>query len=433
MEQMKLTLPGEKSAGWLERAEKRVANAFSVYLPAMIARAEGAKLYDVDGNAYIDFVGGVGCLNVGHSHPKIVKAITESVQNFTHTDYTMFPYTQLIELAERLTDYSKIPDAKAVFFNSGAEAVENAVKIARAYTKRPGIIAFDGAFHGRTFMAMSLTSKMHPYKAQFGPFANNVYRLPYPNDSHGPDLETFAHWLDRASLTWFDPQQIAAVIAEPIQGEGGFIVPTRGFFQVLREFCDRHGIVLIADEIQSGYGRTGKFFAIEHESIVPDLITAGKSIAAGIPLSAVIGKPVIMDAPDPNAIGGTYVGNPVACSAALAVLDVMEEEGLVARAIELGNHLRTKLNQFAKESPFVGDVRGRGAMMAIEFVKDKKTGEPYSAAVSQICQETMRNGLVLMKCGIHSNAIRFLFPLTIGWDLLEEGLNILGAAIKRLG
>ncbi len=432
MEKTKITLPGELSAGWLDRADKRVARAYSVYLPAMITKAQGSTLFDIDGNAYIDFVGGVGCLNVGHSHPKVVEALTESVKQFTHTDYTMSPYTQLIELAERLTAYSRIPDAKAVFFNSGAEAVENAVKIARAYTKRPGVIAFDGAFHGRTFMAMSLTSKLHPYKAQFGPYANNVYRLPYPNDSHGPSLAEFKAWLERASLTWFEPEHIAAMIVEPIQGEGGYIVPTAGFFQVLREYCDKRGIVLIADEIQSGYGRTGKFFAVEHEGILPDLMTAGKSIAAGIPLSAVMGKPEIMDAPLENAIGGTYVGNPVACSAALAVLDVMEEEGLVERAVEVGNRIRTKLNELAAESPYVGDVRGRGAMMAIEFVKDKETMEPNPEAVSRICHEAMREGLILMKCGIYSNAIRFLCPLNIEWSLLENGLNIFGDVVMGL-
>jgi 4-aminobutyrate aminotransferase len=432
MEQTKLNLPGKVSAGWLERADKRVARAYSVYLPAMITRAQGSTLYDIDGNAYIDFVGGVGCLNVGHSHPKVVEALTESVRQFTHTDYTMFPYTQLIELAERLTAYTNIPDAKAVFFNSGAEAVENAIKIARAYTKRPGVIAFDGAFHGRTFMAMSLTSKLHPYKEQFGPYANNVYRLPYPNDSHGPSLSEFKAWLDRASLTWFEPEHIAAMIVEPIQGEGGYIVPTAGFFGVLREYCDKHGIVLIADEIQSGYGRTGKFFAIEHEGILPDLMTAGKSIAAGIPLSAVLGKPEIMDAPRENAIGGTYVGNPVACSAALAVLDVMEAENLVERATLVGNRIRTKLEELAQASPYIGDVRGRGAMMAIEFVKDKTTMEPYPEAVSKICQAAMREGLVLMKCGIYGNAIRFLCPLNIEWSELDKGLDIFGDVVMGI-
>lgn len=425
-------LPGPASAPWLEKAEKYVARAYRPYLPAMITRAEGALLYDADGHRYIDFVGGVGCLNVGHSHPKVVRAIAESAERFTHTDYTMFPYPQLIALAERLVPYTRIPGAKALFFNSGAEAVENAIKIARAYTGRPGVIAFDGAFHGRTYMAMSLTSKLQPYKARYGPYAPEVYRLPYPSATHGPDLETFRRWLERAAVTWFDPAQIAAVIAEPIQGEGGYIVPVPGFFALLREFCNKHGILLIADEIQTGYGRTGRFFAMEHEGVVPDLMTAGKSIAAGLPLSAVIGRPDVMDAPAENTLGGTYVGNPVACAAALAVLDVMEEEHLVERAAELGERLRQRLDALAVRSPYIGDVRGRGAMVAVEFVHDKATMEPHPDTVARVCHTAMRRGLLLMRCGVYNNAIRFLCPLNIDWALLDEGLDIFQAAVLEL-
>lgn len=432
MKQTRLALPGVTSEAWMERAHRRVARAFDVYLPNMVERAKGAKLWDVDGQEYIDFVGGVGCMNVGHSHPKVVQAIVDAATRFTHTDYTLAPYPALVELAERLTAKSPIPEAKSLFFNSGAEAVENAIKIARAYTKRAGIVTFDGAFHGRTYMAMSLTSKLKPYKAGFGPYASEIYRLPYPSATHGPSLAEFQKALNRAAQALFDPEAIAAVIVEPIQGEGGFIVPVAGFFQVLREFCDTHGIVLIVDEIQTGYGRTGKFFAIEHEGIIPDVMTAGKSIAVGLPLSAVIGKPEIMDTPGSNTLGGTYVGNPVACSAGLAVLDVMEEENLVERAVTVGQRIRKVLQEIAAESPYVGDVRGRGAMMAVEFVKDKTTMEPYAAAVSQILHEALANGLVMMKSGINNNVIRFLCPLNIEFDLLDQGLQILKTAVQHV-
>jgi len=425
------TLPGAASAPHLQDAETYLARAYRPFLPAMIAKAEGSLLFDLDGNRYIDFVGGVGCLNVGHSHPKVVAAVVEQAKRFTHTDYTMFPYAPLIELAKRLAPKTRIPNAKGLFFNSGAEAVENAVKIARWATGRPGVIAFDGAFHGRTYMAMSLTSKLHPYKAHYGPYAPEVYRLPYPSATHGPRLDEFRRFLDRAAVTWFDPAQIACVIAEPIQGEGGYIVPVEGFFPLLREFCDKHGILLIADEIQTGYGRTGRFFAMEHEGVVPDLMTCGKSIAAGLPLSAVFGRAEIMDAPAENTLGGTYVGNPVAASAGLAVLDAMEEEGLVARAEEVGARIRAKLLELMRECRYIGDVRGRGAMLAVEFVRDRATMAPYPEMVARVLRLAMERGLLLMKCGVYNNAIRFLCPLNIPWDVLDEGLEIFAAVVRE--
>lgn len=424
------SLPGEASAPHLRDAEAYIARAYRPFLPGVVVKAEGSVMYDADGHRYIDFVGGVGCLNVGHSHPKVVGAIVEQARRFTHTDYAMFPYAALIELAKRISPKTGIPGAKGLFFNSGAEAVENAVKISRAYTGRPGVIAFDGAFHGRTYMAMSLTSKLHPYKARYGPYAPEVYRLPYPSRTHGPSLDEFRRFLARASVTWFDPKQIACVVVEPIQGEGGYIVPVDGFFAELRQFCDEHGILLVVDEIQAGYGRTGRFFAIEHEGVTPDLMTIGKSIAAGLPLSAVFGRPDVMDLPAEGTLGGTYVGNPVAASAGLAVLDVMEEEQLVDRAAEVGRRIRARLRAIAAESPHIGDVRGRGAMLAVEFVRGVKSTEPNPDLCQAIIRAALERGLALMKCGVYNNAIRFLCPLNIPWDVLDEGLDIFAEAVK---
>src|SRR5882757_4018919 len=327
-------IPGPKSRAILDRKARVVAEPLSVYLPIVVADGRGATLTDVDGNTFLDFAGGVGCLNVGHAHPRVVEAVQEQAARFLHTDFTMVPYEVYVTLAERLLALAPFRGpAKAAFFNAGTEAVENAVKFARAYTKRPAVIAFEGAFHGRTLLSLTLTSKTHPYKAGFGPFAPEVYRVPFPNEYRGISAAAALAALEHAFATQVARETVAAIVLEPVQGEAGFIVPPREFVEGVREICDREGIVLIADEVQTGFGRTGRMFAIEHYDVEPDLITVAKSIAAGLPLSGVLGKAAIMDAPGDNAVGGTYVGNPVAQAAALAVLDVIEDEGLIDRAV----------------------------------------------------------------------------------------------------
>src|SRR3989440_5045320 len=342
--ELKTAVPGPRSQEILERKERVVADALSVFLPVVIDHGEGATLTDVDGNRFIDFTGGVGCLNVGHANPHVIEAVSEQAARFMHTDFTIVPYETYVTLAERLIAVSPFAGpAKAAFFNAGTEAIENAVKFARAYTKRPAVIAFEGGFHGRTFLSLSLTSKTHPYKAGFGPFAPEVYRVPFAQDYRGPSAQGALDALERALVTTVAAETVAAVVIEPVQGEGGFVVAPKAFLQGVRRLCDENGIVLVVDEVQTGYGRTGKMFAIEHYGIEPDLMIVAKSIAAGLPLSGVIGKAEIMDAPGDSAIGGTYVGNPVAQAAALAVLDVFEEDSLVERATAIGEAMRERM------------------------------------------------------------------------------------------
>src|SRR5215208_1962280 len=342
--ELRTEVPGPRSKEIIERKERVIAGPLSLVHPIVTADASGATLTDVDGNTFIDFTGGVGCLNVGHSHPRLVEAAQEQLAKFSHTDFTIVPYEIYITLAERLLAVSPFTSpAKAAFFNAGTEAVENAVKFARAYTKRPAIIAFEGAFHGRTMLSMTMTSKTHPYKAGLGPFAPEVYRVPFAQDYRGPSAEDALAALERTFTTQVAAEHVAAIVIEPVQGEGGFVVAPQEFLQGVRRICDDHGIVMVVDEVQTGFGRTGRFFALEHYGIEADVITVAKSIAAGLPLSGVIGSAAIMDAPGESAIGGTYVGNPVAQAAALAVLDVIEEEGLVARAAHLGETMRRRM------------------------------------------------------------------------------------------
>src|SRR5438552_1524300 len=340
--ELRTEVPGPRSREILARKERVVADPLSVYLPVVVAEGRGATFTDVDGNTFVDFAGGVGCLAVGHAHPRVVQAAQEQAARFTHTDFTIVPYEAYVTLAERLLALAPFRGgAKAAFFNAGTEAVENAVKFARAYTKRPAVIAFEGGFHGRTLLSLSLTSKTHPYKAGLGPFAPEVYRVPFAQDYRGPDARTALRALERALVTQVAAEQVAAVVVEPVQGEGGFVVAPREFVEGVRRICDDNGIVLVVDEVQTGFGRTGRFFAIEHYGIEPDLLCVAKSIAAGLPLSGVLGKASVMDAPGDSAIGGTYVGNPVAQAAALAVLDVIEDEGLVERANTIGDAIRS--------------------------------------------------------------------------------------------
>jgi 4-aminobutyrate aminotransferase / (S)-3-amino-2-methylpropionate transaminase / 5-aminovalerate transaminase len=431
--ELRTAIPGPRSKAILERKDAVIADPLSIYLPVVIEEGRGATLTDVDGNTFIDFTGGVGCLNVGHSHPKLIEAAQEQLTRFSHTDFTVVPYEVYVTLAERLIAVSPFTGpAKAAFFNAGTEAVENAIKFARSYTKRPAVVVFEGAFHGRTLLAMTMTSKTHPYKAGLGPFAPEVYRVPFAQDYRGPDTRTALAALERALVTQVAAEQVAAIVIEPVQGEGGFVVAPRDFMTGIRRLCDEHGIVLVVDEVQTGFGRTGKMFAIEHYGIEPDLMTVAKSIAGGLPLSGVIGKAEIMDAPPDSAIGGTYVGNPVAQAAALAVLDVFEEENLVERAQQIGERIRERMVSWQERIEQIGDVRGLGAMLAIEFVRDRDSKEPNPELATAVVEAAAERGLLLLKSGIYSNCIRVLCPLVLTDAELDEALEVwedaLGAA-----
>jgi 4-aminobutyrate aminotransferase/(S)-3-amino-2-methylpropionate transaminase len=422
--QLRTEIPGPRSREIIARKERVVADPLALFLPVVAAEGRGALLTDVDGNTFVDFTGGVGCLNVGHAHPHVVTAVQEQAARFLHTDFTIIPYELYITYAERLLALAPFDGpAKAAFFNAGTEAVENAVKFARAYTKRPAVIAFEGAFHGRTLMSLTLTSKTHPYKAGLGPFAPEVYRVPFPNEYRGITAAAALAALEDALLTQVAPETVAAIVLEPVQGEGGFIVAPQSFIEGVRALCDRHGILLVVDEVQTGFGRTGKMFAIEHYGVEPDLITVAKSIAAGLPLSGVLGKAEIMDAPREGAVGGTYVGNPVGLAAALAVLDVFEEEGLVARAASIGDTIRSRMEGWQEQHPQIGDVRGLGAMLAIELVEDRESRQPAPHLASAVVEAAADRGLLLLKAGIHSNCLRVLCPLVITDPELGEGLD----------
>jgi len=394
-------------------------------------RAEGAELWDVEGRRFIDFAGGIAVLNVGHRHPRIVAAIEAQLQRFTHTCYQVVPYESYVSLAEKLNALTPGSHAKkTALFSTGAEAVENAVKIARAHTGRGGVIAFGGAFHGRSLFAVSLTGKVQPYKAGFGPFPPEIYHAPFP--AEGCDLAAVKKAVDHLFKADIEPKRVAAIIFEPIQGEGGFNVISAEAVKWLRELCDAHGIVLIADEVQTGFGRTGKLFAMEHfheqTGVLPDLMTIAKSLAAGTPLSAVTGRAEIMDAPAPGGLGGTYAGNPLAIAAAHAVIDVMRDEALPARGQKLGDALKARLNARRADVPNIADVRGLGAMVAVQF-NDPVSGAPDAAFTKRVQAQALQRGLILLTCGVDYNVIRFLFPLTIAEPLFNEALDVLDAAL----
>jgi 4-aminobutyrate aminotransferase/(S)-3-amino-2-methylpropionate transaminase len=418
--ELKTDIPGPRSAEILGRKERVIAEPLSIYLPLVIAQARGATLTDVDGNTFVDFAGGVGCMNVGHSHPWVVEAIRDQAERFTHTDFTVIPYENYVGLAERLLELAPISgETRAGFFNSGAEAIENSIKFARAHTKRAGVIAFEGAFHGRTLLALSLTSKTHPYKAGLGPFAPETYRVPFD------DLDA----LEYAFKTRVAAEDVAAIVLEPVQGEGGFVVPSREFVQGLRRICDEHGIVFVADEVQTGFCRTGRTFAIEHFGVEPDLIVVAKSIAAGLPLSGVLGRAEIMDAPGDSAVGGTYVGNPVAIAAAHAVLDVVAEERLNERAEAIGETIRARMESWRDRFDEVADVRGLGAMLAIAI---ERGGKPDTDLATAVAEGAARRGLLLLKAGIYSNCIRVLLPLVIEDAELAEALDVWEEALTEV-
>jgi len=431
--ELRTEIPGPKSKEILKRKEAVVAEPLSIYLPVVVDHGQGATLTDVDGNTFIDFTGGVGCLNVGHAHPQVVAAAQEQLARFSHTDFTIVPYEAYVTLAERLCELAPVrKPVKAAFFNAGTEAVENAVKFARSYTGRPAVIGFEGGFHGRTLLSLTLTSKTHPYKAGLGPFAPEIYRVPFPNEYRGPSAAEALAALERALVTTVAAESVAAIVLEPVQGEGGFVVAPPEFVEGVRRICDDNGIVLVVDEVQTGFGRTGRMWGIDHYDVEPDLITIAKSIAAGLPLSGVLGKAEIMDAPGDSAIGGTYVGNPVAQAAALAVLDVFEEEGLNDRAAGIGDTIRSRMQAWQERWDAIGDVRGLGAMLAIELVHDRETKNPAPDVASAVVEAAAERGLLLLKSGIYSNCIRVLVPLVISDAELDEALGVWEQALEAV-
>jgi 4-aminobutyrate aminotransferase/(S)-3-amino-2-methylpropionate transaminase len=423
------------NAEWQERKLAAMAVGQGNMAPVYIERASNAELWDVEGNRYIDFGTGIAVCNTGHTNPKVVAAVKDQVERFSHTCVMVTPYDSAVRLAEHLNDLAPGDSPKkTMFVTTGAEAVENTVKIARAFTGRRGVIAFNGGFHGRTMMAMGLTGKVTPYKNLFGPFPGEVYHAPYPIDYHGVTVEDSIKAINNLFKVDIAPTDVAAIIVEPVQGEGGFYPAPDAFMRALRSLCDDHGIVLIADEIQTGFGRTGRFFASEYSGIEPDLVTIAKGIAGGYPLAAVTGKAEIMDAPLPGGLGGTYGGSPVGCSAALAVIDVIREEGLVDRALQIGARFRKRLKALqAKYPQTIGDIRcDRGAMMAIELVDDGNVAKPAAELTKSLVGAASKKGLVLLSCGVNGNVIRFLPALTIPFELIDEGLDILEHCLQEL-
>ncbi len=419
-------LPGPKSAAVLAKKAKYVAAPLESYAPFVIKEGEGALIEDLDGNRFIDFSGGWGCLNVGQRNSRVAAALHDQLDHFLHTDFTAVPYEPLVDLAELLVARTPIPgEKKAAFFNSGAEAVENAVKIARAYTKRKAVLVFDNAFHGRTLLTMTMTHKANPYKMGFGPFAPEVYRLPYPYTYRN---HVTAEDIEQRLLSLVDPSDVAVMVVEPVMGEGGFLVPPDWFLPAMRELADKYGFVLVFDEVQSGIGRTGKLFACEHFGATPDLICVGKSIGGGLPLSGVIGRAEIMDAPVPSGIGGTFAGNPLACRAAIEVLKAIDEEDLLNRAVHVGSRIKEGFLHLQSRYQAIGDVRGIGAMVGMELVEDRKTKKPAKALTQKITQHALHNGAIFPTAGLYGNVIRVLVPLVITDEQIDEGMAILAEA-----
>lgn len=414
----------------LKRKAEATPRGVGVMCNFFIDHAKNSEIWDTEGNRYIDFAGGIGVLNTGHLHPKVQAAVAAQLQKFSHSCYQVVPYESYISLAEKINKKAPGNHAKkTAFFSTGAEAVENAIKIAHSATGRPAIIAFGGAFHGRTSLTMALTGKVVPYKVGFGPFPGDIFRIPFPNALHNISVEDSLDSLEKLFKYDVEATRVAAIIVEPVQGEGGFNPAPLEFMRKLRAVCDQHGILLIADEVQAGFARTGKFFAMEHFDVQADLITMAKSLAGGFPLSAVVGRAEIMDAPAPGGLGGTYAGNPLALAAVEAVFDVIEEEQLVARAQNLGDRLQEKLRSLKSAVPQIADVRGLGAMVAVEFMKPG-THEPDAEFAKKVQTVALGKGLLLLTCGSYYNVVRFLFPLTIEDTVFEEALGILEAALK---
>ena len=434
------SIPGPRSQEWMRRRQESVPRGPFHVTPIFISRGEGAVIEDVDGNRLLDFAGGIGCMNVGHSAPEVVHAAKSQLERFTHGCFHVTPYDAYVRLAEELN--RRTPGKftkKTLLVNSGAEAVENAIKVARAYTGKPAIICFEHAFHGRTLLAMSVTSKTHPYKAGFGPFAPEIYRIPYPYCYRCPNCQNStdcplhsAQQLESAFKNIVAVESVAAVLIEPILGEGGFVVPPPEFLQALTSICRKNNILLIVDEVQSGYGRTGTLFVSEQFGLEPDLLVAGKSIAAGLPLASVTGRSEIMDAPMVGGLGGTYGGNPVACEAALAVFDAIDKGDLLKRAQRLGKSIERRFRSLAERFELVGDVRGIGAMQALELVTNRETREPAKEETDAIVTDCYKRGVVLISAGTYGNIIRLLIPLVITDEQLDEGLTVIEEAIARV-
>ena len=434
--QIRTEIPGPKSRALMERREAAIPRGPYHATPLFAAKAEGAVIEDVDGNRFIDFAGGIGCLNMGHRAPRVVAAIREQLEKYLHLCFSVTPYESYIAVAEKLNALApgKFPK-KTFIINTGAEAVENAIKIARAYTKRPAVICFEDAFHGRTLLTMSLTSKTHPYKTGFAPFASDIYRIPFAyayRGEKGATAETFARHLENAFKRIVAPESVAAVIAEPVLGEGGFVVPPRDYFRILHDICRKHGIVFIADEVQSGIGRTGKWFASEHFGIEPDLITTAKSLGGGLPIAAVTGRAEMMDAPGIGGLGSTFAGNPLSCVAALAAIETIEKEGLLARSTAIGKRFEERARGWQKKWPLVGDVRGLGAMCAIELVRNPDTREPADTETKEVARYCYEHGLITITAGTYDNIMRILVPLAVSDEQFDEGLGVLEAALTSV-
>jgi len=416
-----------------QRREQAMARGMPSQLAVYVDRAANAELWDVEGRRYIDFGTGIAVLNTGHLHPGVQAAVRQQLERFSHTCFMVTPYEAPVALAEKLNALAPgTTPKKTLFVTTGAEAVENAVKIARVHTGRTGVISFGGAFHGRTLLAMGLTGKTAPYKAGFGPFPAEIHHAPFPIAYHGVSVADALAGLERLFAEDIEPARVAAIIVEPVQGEGGFYIAPPEFLQALRLLCDQHGIVLIADEIQTGFGRTGKLFAMEHSGVEPDLMTVAKSLAGGFPLAGVIGKAHIMDAPAPGGLGGTYAASPIGCAAGLAVLEAMEKEQLPARANHIGSLITNRLRKLAGQYDCIGDVRGLGAMVAMELVKEGRASQPDAGLTGELVQAAARNGLILLSCGRHKNVVRFLVALTASDAIVNEGLDILEQTLGKL-
>jgi len=434
--QIRTAIPGPKSKALMDRRNAAVARGPYHSTPVFIAKAEGAVLEDVDGNRFIDFAGGIGCLNIGHRAPGVVAALRDQIDQFLHVCFSVTPYESYIAVAEKLNALApgNFPK-KSLLVNSGAEAVENAIKIARAYTKRPAVICFEDAFHGRTLMAMTLTSKPHPYKAGFEPLATDVYRIPfaYPyRNAAGTTVDEFAHHLEDAFKRHVAAENVAALIAEPVLGEGGFVVPPRGYFAALHKICKKHGILFIADEVQSGIARTGKWFACEHFCIEPDLLISAKSLGGGMPLAAVTGRAEVMDAPGVGGLGGTFGGNPLSCVAALAAIETIEKEGLLVRSMEIGRRFEERARSWQKKWELVGEVRGLGGMCAIELVRDSRTKEPADTETKELSKYCYEHGLINITAGTYGNVMRILVPLVVTDAQFDEGMDVLEAGLASV-
>ena len=415
------------------RREAAVARGVGISHPmAYTARAENAELWDADGKRYIDFAGGIAVLNTGHRHPKVIEAVKAQLDRFTHTCFQVTPYEPYVALAERLNAIAPIErPAKTVFLTTGAEALENAIKIARAATGRPGVITFAGGYHGRTLLTMAMTGKVIPYKKRFAPMPAEIYHAPFPYEPFGVSVADSIRGIDMLFRADIEPERVAAIVIEPVQGEGGFIPAPTELLVALREICDRHGILLIVDEVQTGFGRTGKMFGIEHSGVKPDLMTIAKSLAGGFPLSGVIGRAAVMDAPEPGGLGGTYAGNPLACAAALAVLDVIRDENLVERANAIGATMKSRLERIASRNDVapITAIRGPGAMIAFDIVRQRGSYEPDPDTTKQVIARAREHGLIVISCGVYGNAIRLLVPLTVSDTVLGEGMDALEAAL----